>query len=116
MSLHRELITREIETMDREAKDILSLINDALPHVQSDLSLRTVALDKINPEIHPIERMTEYRILAGKISMELTRLENITSTLRRRVEGLSDNAQKLNKLAAWTPELVLETLRKEGRK
>lgn len=110
MSIHQELLRAEVEKMDQEAKEITMLINDALPTIWSDLALKTQNFDRLSPADHPIDRLCEYRILEGKLCGELSRLNNIANSLRRRVEALSDRAQKLNKMAAWTPELVQELL------
>jgi hypothetical protein len=114
MKLNRTLIAAEVKKMDQEAKMIISLINDALPNVHTDLFTKTMVIDKLTPADHPIDRLSEYRTLSGKISIELSRLENITSSLRRKTDNLSERAHKLNKLAAWTPELVEEILGKAG--
>lgn len=89
------LFIEDIQQMDQEVRSIVYLIQDGLPEVASELYMKTVCLDHKYDMIHPVDRITDYRVFAGKIAGEISRLENITSNIRRRVENLSQTAREV---------------------
>ena len=90
-----KMLVEDVRKMDQEAKNIISLIQDGLPEVASDLYLKTVCLDRHYDLTHPVDRLTDYRVLAGKLAVEIGRLENITANIKRRVDNLSKDAREV---------------------
>lgn len=94
MSTNKMLLD-DIRKMDQEVKSVLALIQDGLPEVASDLYLKTVFLERHHDMIHPVDRLMDYRVLAGRLAVEIGRLENITNNIRRRVDLLSKSAREV---------------------
>jgi hypothetical protein len=105
----------EMYRMDREAEGILRMLNVDLPEISSNLCFQTVVLDRLSRMEYSVDRLVEYRVLSGKLSIELFRLKNITINLRRRVENISDDAGKLLRMVARSLDMTEEVPKKGGK-
>ena len=110
---HQRILRKEVEKLEIKAKVILDIIQNRLPEAASNLYVKTQLIDHLETIPHPVDRLMEFRILAGKLSIDIQDTINMVDNVKRISGELSDRARELLKLAAWTPEEV-ERAEKEG--
>jgi hypothetical protein len=102
---HRQAFLDVLEPLDREAREIVSLIQSGLPDGWSGLYDRALACEKANND-HPVDRLIEYRLLAGKLAYDLQRMENMVSSIKRRAVDLSARARELMIKELWKSHIL----------
>lgn len=103
---HQRILRQGVGRLEAKSKTILDIIQNRLPEVCSNLYVKTQLIDHLETIPHPVDRLMEFRVLAGKLSIDIHNAINMIDSIKRFSNDLSDRARELLKLAAWTPEEV----------
>lgn len=97
---HRMNLLEKIHPLDEQAVSIIELVQERLPETYSILYDSVKMYDHIN-EVHPIDRLTEYRILSGKMAIAIQNAENLLSSIKRCADTLSRDSRDLLIYHLW---------------